>query len=102
MASNNITPELRSAKEKFLYFHDLTACNRICGARVFYALNFLSSTGFNLHFLSFFHYRNTVFRNVLTSEIFSRISEQVVRLSKQRLNLPFSDLSRGTIGRFAL
>ncbi len=40
MANVNITPELRSAKEKFLYFHDLTACNRICGAgffRVFYS-----------------------------------------------------------------
>ena len=41
MAVHNITPEFRSAKEKFLlYFHDLTACNRICGAgflRVFYS-----------------------------------------------------------------
>ncbi len=35
MANVNITPELRSAKEKFLYFHDLTACNRICGAGFF-------------------------------------------------------------------
>jgi len=40
MANVNITLGLRSAKEKFLYFHDLMACNRICGAgffRVFYS-----------------------------------------------------------------
>ena len=54
MASNNFTPELRSAKEKFLlYFHDLTACNRVCGARFFRVFNSSWASGSHSIFQSF-------------------------------------------------
>jgi len=54
MAVHNITPEFRSAKEKFLlYFHDLTACNRVCGARFFCVFNSSRASGSNPLFQSF-------------------------------------------------
>ena len=41
MAVSNITPELRSAKEKFLYFQNLRSCERVFSDRFFFALKFL-------------------------------------------------------------
>ena len=88
MADTDFTPELRSAKEKFLlYFHDLTACNRVCGARFFYAFNSFRLSGLNLHFPSFFHYRGILSRGVLTSGCLSRVSERVLVLSDLRCAL---------------
>ena len=88
MADIDFTPELRSAKEKFLYFHDLTACNRVYGARFFYAFNSFRLSCLNLHFPSFLHYRGILSRGVLTSECLSRISERVLVLSDLRCASP--------------
>ena len=68
MASNNITPELRSAKEKFLlYFHDLTACNRICGARFFRVFNSSWASGSHPIFQSFWPRSGVLSRGVFAS-----------------------------------
>lgn len=53
MANSHFTLGLRLAKEKFLYFHDLTACNRICGARFFCVFNSSRAFGSNPLFRSF-------------------------------------------------
>ena len=76
MAVSNITPELRSAKEKFLYFHDLTACNRICGARFFYAFNSSRASGSNPLFQSFRLHSGVLFRGVFASVLSLCISDR--------------------------
>ena len=67
MANSHFTLGLRSAKEKFLYFHDLTACNRICGARFFCVFNSSRASGSNPLFQSFRLRSGVLPRGVLAS-----------------------------------
>ena len=103
MANVNITPELRSAKEKFLYFHDLTACNRICGAgffRVFYSPRAFGSIPL---FQSFQLLRGVLSRGVFASvlslflPLFLSLSISRARLSGRR-----SVLMNFAVGRAGL
>ena len=99
MAAVNSTSELRSAKEKFLYFHHLTACNRICGARFFCALNSFRFSGLNLRFPSFFHHEDVLSQSVVTPGLLSRLSEPVVRLSDRRFSCSSVGLMRRVSSR---
>ena len=98
MAIVNITPELRSAKEKLLlYFHDLTACNRVCGARFFCVFNSSRASGSGLFFRSFGFRRNVLFRGAFTSlssGLLNRFS------SDWLLFVSFQNVWRGFCARF--
>ena len=90
MANSHFTLGLRSAKEKFLYFHDLTACNRICGARFFCVFNSSRASGSNPLFQSFRLrlgvFSRGVFASVRSFFLFTSLSR--ARLSgRQSVNL---------------
>ena len=75
MANVNITLGLRSAKEKFLlYFHDLTACNRICSARLIRVFNSSCAAGSNPTFQRFRLHSGVLSRGVVASVCISFLS----------------------------
>jgi len=90
---------VNSAKEKFLYFHHLTACNRICGARFFCALNSFRFSGLNLRFPSFFYHGDVLSLGVVTPGLWSRLSQSVVRLSDRRFSCSSVGLMRWVSSR---
>ena len=75
MAMSYTTSELRSAKEKFLCFHDLKACNRVFGARFFRTFNSSGASAPNLLFQSFRFRWNVLFHRTAASDLFLRLSD---------------------------
>ncbi len=86
MANVNITPELRSTKEKFLYFHDLTACSRICGARFFYVFNSCWASGSNL-LVQLFRFRSGILSRGVFASVLSLFVSFLLTLSISRERL---------------